>query len=100
MTDYAKAMAALKDADAWLPADKIEAIAQFLELFEPYAGDDPEEAQARTPVMCRCSNCGLTSPAFFTPAPLARAARAALRRGVCPRCYSTELLMVSRQRPE
>lgn len=75
-------------------SDALERLESLREMFEPYPGDDPEEAKKRTPHPCVCSNCKYTFARMFAPAPLNRVAEQAIRGSVCPRCYATEGILI------
>lgn len=76
-------------------AEVIDTLSDLVLMFEPYKGDDPKEAQGRKGHMVQCTNCDLTFPRMYAPAPLDRTARIAQRANFCPRCHATEGIKVA-----
>lgn len=91
--DYDLARAALDDVSDELTEEQFTALDTLIEMFKPYAGDDPDEAVARKPLEGHCPNCGLNQTMMFVPATMARVAWTALRLSICPRCHSTDMRM-------
>lgn len=89
--DYDLAKRAVENASEFLPPDEAEALAGLVALFEPYKGDNPEEARQRQSMACHCANCGYETATMFHPVVLERAAMAGMRLAQCPRCFSTEM---------
>jgi|GEM_PF-2514100 len=92
MTDHATALAALNKAAVHLDEDDYEALSDLVALFEPYDGDDPEEARQRGHMKGHCHNCGYEAPLVFFPAIADHAMRSAIRLSKCPRCFSTKMM--------
>lgn len=90
--DYALAKQALDKIAPHLELDEFEALSGLVALFEPYDGDDPDEARARHHADGHCANCGYQAPILFFPAPAEQEATAALRLSQCPRCFSTRMM--------
>lgn len=95
--DYEKAKEAISQigfiGGMGLSEDEQEALTEMVALFEPYKGDNPDEARKRTPTPCHCGNCGHAFTVMFFPSELGRAARCAQRLSQCARCYSTQIYM-------
>lgn len=90
---FSEAMAALHKADQFLDPEESDALGELISLFEPYDGDDPEEAKAREHATAHCANCRYETPLMFFPSNLSMAASAAIRLAQCPRCFSTKMMV-------
>jgi len=77
-----------------------DALLSLAEAYAPYDGDDPRDAIKRKAQKVACRNCGLQVESLFVPAPMHRAANAMLRRGICPRCFATNGLMLQWDDPK
>jgi hypothetical protein len=77
-----------------------DALLSLAEAYAPYAGDDPRDAVKRTAQAIACRNCGLRVESLYVPAPMHRAANAMIRRGICPRCFATQGLMLQWDDPK
>lgn len=90
--DYNLALKALEKVEPYLDAEEHDALGWFIALFEPYDGDDPDEARQRDHAKGHCANCGFEAPLIFFPAPIEQVATAALRLAQCPRCFCTKMM--------
>ena len=72
-----------------------EDIISLAEIYQPYEGDDAEEAKKRQFLNARCGNCEFSFPVMPMPSELGRAARSSLRHAACPRCFSNTNIFVS-----
>jgi hypothetical protein len=85
----------LENCSDRLSEEDQEALHDLAQTYEPYAGDDPEEAASRDLGNALCRNCDFTFPAMAMPAEVSKVAKSAARHAACPRCFSNEEIFLT-----